>query len=183
MLAADAMAKVLGGKKRVLVLRYTVGQANLTERQDGFIKAIEKYKDIHVISKYRSDKPTVEDATAAGESMIDELKTVDGLFCPNESTTEGLLKALQSAHLNGKIKFFGFDTSDLLVQALKNGDIDALIAQDPTRMGYFAVKTIVDHLRGTKVPLVVDIGVRIITRDNIGDPEVQKLLAMPSLIK
>ena len=183
MLAGDAMAKVLGGKRKVLVLRYTVGQANLSERQDGFVKALEKYKDIHVVNKYRSDKPTVEDARVAGESMIDELRTVDGLFCPNESTTEGMLKALQSAHLNGKIKFIGFDTSDLLVQALKNGDIDGLVAQDPTRMGYFAVETLVDHIRGTKVPPVIDISVRVITRENIGDPEIQKLIAMPSLIK
>lgn len=183
MLAGDAMAKVLGGKRNVLVMRYTSGQANLSERQDGFVKALEKYKDIHVVSKYRSDKPTAEDAIAAAESMVDELKNADGLFCPNESTTEGMLKALQSAHLNGKIKFIGFDTSDLLVQALKNGDIDALVAQDPTRMGFFAVETVVNQLRGTKAPPVIDIGVRIVTRENIGDPEIQKLIAMPSLIK
>jgi ribose transport system substrate-binding protein len=183
MLAGDAMAKILGGKRRVLVLRYTVGQANLSDRGDGFVKAIQNYKDIHVVSKYRSEKPTAENAKAAGESMIDELRTMDGVFCPNEPTTEGMLKALQNAHLNGKIKFIGFDTSDPLVQALKNGDIDALVAQDPTKMGYFAVETLVEHIRGTKVPPVIDIGVRVITRENIGDPEIQKLIAMPSLIK
>ncbi len=115
--------------------------------------------------------------------MMDDLKVVDGVFCTNENTTEGMLRALQGAHLTGKIKFIGFDTSELLVQALRNGEISALIAQDPTRMGYFAVKTIVDHIRGIKAPPVIDTGVRIVTQANLGEPEIQKLIAMPSLIK
>lgn len=183
MLAGDEMAKMLDGKGKVVLLRYTVGQANLTDREDGFIKALEKHKDIQIISKNRTDKPTAEDAQAAGQSMIDEIKTVDGVFCPNETATEGMLKVLQGAHLTGKIKFIGFDTSDLLVEALKKGEIDALMAQDPTRMGYYGVKTIVDHIRGSKVQPVIDTGVRVVTKANIDDPEIQKLIAMPSMMK
>ncbi len=80
-----------------------------------------------------------------------------------------------------KIKFVGFDTPVPAVEALKKGKIDALIAQDPSRMGYLGVKTIVDHIRGKNVPAKIDIDVSIITRDNLNDPKIQKLLALPSI--
>ncbi len=182
-LAGEEMAKLIGGKGKVVVLRYTVGQANITEREEGFIKALEKNKDIQIVTKKRNSKTTVDDAQAAGESMIEELKTAAGIFCPNEMTTEGMLRALRGAGLTTKIKFVGFDTSELLLEGLKKGEIDALMAQDPTRMGYFAVKSIVDHIRGASVPPVTDTGVRVVTKENINDPEIQKLIALPTLVK
>ena len=142
MLAAEEMARLIGEKGKVTVLRFDVGQANLTEREEGFIRALGKYKDIQVDAEIRIGKPTMEEVTAAGMSMIDRLKNTDGLFCSSESLTKGMLGALRKANLAGKIKFIGFDTSTPLVEALKKGEINALVAQDPTKMGYFAVKTV-----------------------------------------
>ncbi len=182
-MAAGEMAKLLGEKGTVLVLRYTAGQANLNEREDGFIEGLHKYPKIQTEVVTRTAKPTLEDVEAFGVGLSDKLKASDGLFCSNETMTEGMLVTLRKEKLAGKIKFIGFDTSDPLVEALKTGEIDALVAQDPTRMGYFAVKTLVDHIRGARVQPVVDIEVRIVTRSNIADPDVQKLLSLPSLVK
>jgi ribose transport system substrate-binding protein len=90
-----------------------------------------------------------------------------------------MLLALRQNNLAGKVKFVGFDTSPPLVEALKKGEIDALVAQDPVRMGYQGVKTCVDRLRGVKTEPRVDTGVRLITRDNLNDPEIKKLLGLP----
>ena len=69
----------------------------------------------------------------------------------------------------------------LIVEALKKGEVSALIAQDPARMGYLSVKTIVDNIRGKNIHPMIDTGVRIVTRDNLSNPDVQKLLALPSM--
>ena len=65
-------------------------------------------------------------------------------------------------NLTGKVKFIGFDTPIPAIEALKNGEISALIAQDPARMGYLSIKTIVDYIRGKKVSTKIDIDVRVI---------------------
>jgi ribose transport system substrate-binding protein len=110
--------------------------------------------------------------------LIDQLKQADGVFCPNESTTIGMLGALKDNGLVGKIKFVGFDATPALVDALKAGQIQALVAQDPTRMGYLGVKTCVAAIKGEKVDPLVDTGVRLITPESLTDPEIRKFLNM-----
>ena len=77
------------------------------------------------------------------------------------------------------MKFVGFDTGTELVTALKAGDIDALMVQDPFRMGYLGVKNAVAALRGEKVAAFVDTGVTVATRENLGQPAVSELLNPP----
>ena len=74
--------------------------------------------------------------------------TVQGIFCPNESTAFGMLRALEDGGLAGKVAFVGFDSSPKLVDALAKGHMDATVVQDPIKMGYLAVKAMVDHLAG-----------------------------------
>ena len=116
-------------------------------------------------------------------SIVSQLKEADGIFCPNEQSTMGMLLALREANLAGKVKFVGFDTPTPVVEALKKGEVNAVIAQDPSRMGYLSVKTIVDYIRGKKIDQMTDIGVSVITRDNLNDAKVQKLLSMPSSVE
>ncbi|MBP1602017.1 MAG: periplasmic binding protein/LacI transcriptional regulator, partial [Acidobacteria bacterium] len=85
----------------------------------------------------------------------------------------------RQSNLTGKVRFVGFDTSPPLIEALRNGEIDALVAQDPTRMGYEGVKTIVRSIRGESVPKVLDTGVKLITRSNIDTPEIKALIGTP----
>ena len=126
---------------------------------------------------------TLNDAKKSGTDILGQHSEADGIFCPNETTTMGMLLALRDANLVGKIKFIGFDTPAPAVGALKKGEVSALIAQDPSRMGYLSVKTIVDFIRGKKIAPMIDIGVRVITQENLNDAEVQKLLALPSMSK
>jgi ribose transport system substrate-binding protein len=109
-------------------------------------------------------------------NMLDQLKAADGVFCPNESSTFGMLLALRQAGLNGKIKFVGFDATPQLVDALKAGDIDALVAQDPVKMGYEGVKTAVAAVKGQTVTQHIDTGVRVVTKPDLADPAIQKLI-------
>jgi len=64
----------------------------------------------------------------------------------------------------------------MVVDGLHKGDLDSLILQNPYKMGYEGVKTIIRHLQGEKVDKQVDTGVELITRDRLSDPKVQELL-------
>jgi ribose transport system substrate-binding protein len=179
--AGEHLAKLLGSKGKVVLLRYVKGQANTTEREEGFLEAIAKHQNIQVTMKDHYAGGSVDEAKKVCKNLLSQIREADGIFCPNEQSTIGMLLALQEANITDKIKFVGFDTPAPAVEALKNGKIDALIAQDPSRMGYFGVKTIVDHIRGKKVPTKIDIDVNVVTRDNLNDPNIQKLLALPSM--
>jgi ribose transport system substrate-binding protein len=186
-LAGEHLAGLLGGRGRVILLRYQEGSASTTNREDGFLEAVAKRPDIEVVSSNQYGGPQAEDAYKASENLLGRLKTdeglaIDGIFCPNESTTFGMLRALQEERLAGTVRFVGFDASEKLVEALEAGEIDALTVQNPLRMGYLGVKTMVDHLNGVKVDGRIDTGVALVTRENMDRPEYRDVIA-PDLDK
>lgn len=176
MLGGEDLSKLLNGKGKVVLLRYMVGSASTMEREEGFIEAIGKSKELKLIVDNRHAGATAGEAKTAAMNIIDRLKEADGIFCPNESSTFGMLLALRQSNLAGKVRFVGFDTSPPLIEALQKGEIDALVAQDPTRMGYEGVKILMTHIQGKSVPKTVDTGVRLVTRENLNSPEIKKLL-------
>jgi len=178
-LGGEHLSKLVGGKGKIVLLRYQVGSASTTEREEGFLEAIGKSKGLQVIVDNRYAGATAGEAKTQSMNIIDKLKEADGIFCTNESSTFGMLLALKQNNLAGKVRFVGFDTSPPLIEALKKGEIDALVAQDPTRMGYEGVTILVQHIQGKKVPTTVDTGVRLITRENLNSPEIKKLLDSP----
>jgi ribose transport system substrate-binding protein len=170
------LAKLLNGKGKVVLLRYAAGSASTEEREAGFLEAISKSPDIKVISSDQFGGATTDSAKTASLNMMDSLKQADGIFCPNESTTVGMLGALEDGNLAGKVKFVGFDATPALVDAMKKKEIDELISQDPYKMGYQGVKQCVAAIRKQPVDTVVDTGSAIVTRENVDTPEIQKVL-------
>lgn len=174
----ETLAKLMNYKGKVVLLRYKRGSASTDAREEGFLKIMKKYEDkgIKVISSNQEGDSTSTSARTKAMSMLDELGACDGIFCPNESTALGMLQALEQSGYAGKKKFVGFDQSEKLIEGLTNGHIDALIAQNPRKMGYDAVKAMVDHLNNKPVAAVIDTGSGVITRENLNTPEIQQLL-------
>lgn len=177
-MGGDELARVMNGTGKTAMLRYQVGSASTDAREAGFLAALGSRAGIQVIVDNRYAGATMGDAKTAALNMLDKLREADGIFCPNESSTFGMLLALRQSNLAGRKKFVGFDTSPPLIDALRKGEIDALVAQDPFRMGYLGVQTLWRHLQGETVPGYVDTGVRLITRDNLDTPEIKKLLGL-----
>ena len=176
MLGGEYLSQLLNGKGKIVLLRYQVGSASTEEREEGFVQAIGKHPGLKITVDNRHAGATAGEAKTAAMNILDRIKEADGVFAPNESSSFGLLLALRQSNLAGKIKFVGFDTSPPLIEALQKGEIDALVAQDPTKMGYEGVKTLVAFIRGKQVPKTVDTGVRLITRENLNTPDIKKLL-------
>ena len=110
-LAGEKMVSLLGGKGKIVMLRYMVGSASTAEREDGFMQVIGKAPGIEVLSENQYADATAITAQEKSMSMLDVLRKADGIFCPNESSTVGMLKTLQQAGITGKVKFVGFDST------------------------------------------------------------------------
>lgn len=176
----EELARLLHGKGNVVMLRYEEGSASTLEREAGFLEAMAAHPDMKVLVSNRYAGATMADAKDAALQMMDQIKSADGVFASNESTAFGMLLALRQAGVAGKIKFVGFDTSQPLIDGLKSGEINALVAQNPKKMGYDGVATIVHFIRhDAPIEQHIDSGAVLITSDNLNSPDVQKLLAAP----
>ena len=101
---------------------------------------------------------------------------VDGIFCPNESVTFGMLRALQTSGRVGTVKFVGFDASEELLRGLRAGEIDSLVVQDPFNIGYLGVKTAVAALNGEPVEKRIPTRLSLVTIRNIDEPEIKEVI-------
>jgi ribose transport system substrate-binding protein len=185
-LAGKRLTELLQGKGRIVLLRYQEGSASTILREAGFLEVIQQYPEIQLMSSNQYAGATTETAYRASENVLAPFKTpdgklsLDGIFCPNESSTFGMLRALQDANLAGKVRFIGFDSSPKLVEALEKGELDGLILQNPFKMGYFGVKTMTAYLQNQPYDDYVDTGVTLVTRENMNQPEIQELI-LPDL--
>ena len=133
-----------------------------------------------MISSDQYAGPTRDTAKRASENLLNRFgERVDGIYTPNESSTGGMLLALQDIGKAGQVKFVGFDYSSSFVEPLRKGEIHGFVAQHPVNMGYLSVKTLVDHLQGRAVPKVVDTGVLMVTAENIASASVQAVINPP----
>ena len=176
------LGELLGGKGNVLMLRYAVGSASTTKREEGFLDAIKvKYPDIKVLSSDQYAGATRDLAYTASQNLLGRYgNEVNGVFCPNESVTVSMTKAIRDlGKAGGNVKIVGFDTSVQSLRDLEAGDVQGLVVQNPIRMGYLGVKTLASHISEAKVEKRIDTGVAMVTKENMGEPEIQELLNPP----
>jgi ribose transport system substrate-binding protein len=181
-LAADRMGAVLHGKGTVLMLRYQEGSAATEEREHGFLDQLKKsFPGISVVSSDQYAGATRDTAKRASENLLNRYaaEQLDGIFTPNESSTAGMLLALQDIGRAGKVAFVGFDYSSGFLEPLRKGELQGFVVQNPVNMGYLSVKTMVNHLQGKQVPKSVDTGVMMVTPDNLETPAVQAVINPP----
>jgi ribose transport system substrate-binding protein len=181
-IAAEHLGKLLQGRGKAILLRYQVGSASTEERESGFLQVMTtKYPNIELISTNQYSGATRDSAYQAAQNLLNRFgREVNGIFAPCEPVTIGLMLALKDyGKAGGAVKLVGFDSGARSVEGLKNGDVQGLVVQNPVRMGYLGVTTMVDHLEGKKVNKVIDTGVRLATPENMNDAEINELLYPP----
>jgi ribose transport system substrate-binding protein len=180
-LGADALGQAMNGKGRILLLRYAEGSASTTAREAGFLaRRAAAWPGLKLVSSDQYAGATRDTAKRAAENLLNRYgRDLDGMFIVNESSTSGMLLALQDAGLAGKVKFIGFDSNQAFVDALRKGQMHGFVLQNPFRMSGLAVEALIDHLQGRPVAKLVDTGVSIVTPANLDTPEVQALIKPP----
>jgi ribose transport system substrate-binding protein len=190
-LAANRLLQMLRAEgkisPRVVLFRYAVGSESTEQRENGFLDVIREEaarqmaaggKPVELVSDNKYAGATKDSAMREALPLLHQLRdaagnpTIDGIFCCNESSAEGMLDSLSSLELERKVKLVGFDAGEPLMQAIAEGTIDALILQDPYRMGYLGTWTMVQHLRGYEVvthpdPHYLSTGEFVITKENV----------------
>jgi ribose transport system substrate-binding protein len=181
-LAARRLGQLLNGRGKAILLRYAVGSASTVEREEGFLEVMRaEFSGITLLSTEQYAGASRDSAKSVAENLLNRFgPQVTGVFASNESAASGMLLALRDAGLaGGRVKFVGFDAGKTLIAGLQSGDVQGLILQNPYKMGYLGVKTMVAVLRHEKVAAQVDTGVSLVTPENMGEPASAALLHPP----
>ncbi|HET9370139.1 MAG TPA: substrate-binding domain-containing protein [Vicinamibacterales bacterium] len=178
--AADQLAAQMKGQGRIALLRLSLTATSTMRREAGFLEAMQQFPGIQVVSDDVFTGPLLEDAYRGAHALIARTNArtggLDAVFCSNESTTLGMLKALEDFDLANRVRLVGFDRSPRLVNALEHGQIHLLVVQDAVRIGYATVKTLVDHLAGRPVETRQWIQFAVADPNSFGVPFVRDLL-------
>ena len=146
------------------------------DRERGFKDALGKeFPGVRIVAEQYSMSDRAK-GMAATENILTAHPNLDGVFASSEPSSVGAAQALKSRGLAGKIKFVAFDSSEGLVEDLSGGTIDALVAQDPFKIGFEAVRAVVEKLDGKTPPKKMDLSARVITKADLDQPEIKALL-------
>lgn len=184
--ASKVMFERLNKGKRVMVMRYIQGAGSTEARAAGFLENARRM-GIEIVADPYPDTGTIEGSKNAAANTLEGfvengVLELDGIFACNLYSTLGVDAALEDLRKSGvavKLVFVGFDTSKKLIEAVQVGRIQALIAQDPFRMGNMTVKTLAQVVAGEKVKPRIDTGVSVVTRESLkDDPKVRRLVGL-----
>jgi len=148
-----------GVKEPNLVLfRYQPGSESTEQREQGFLDQLEKERKkgrtLNLISDDQYAGATVDTAKDKAGPLLQRLSKqgIDGIFAVNESATAGMLSALRGRpEIKERALLMGFDSSGPLRKALGDGEVIGSVVQNPFKMGYLGVWTLVQHLEGYDV--------------------------------
>jgi len=170
------LAEMIGKKGKVYINTTNPDVSSVTGRRDGFLRAMKEFPDIKVVGiDYNLDnQETAQRQTAALLQANPDLK---GIFGTNLFSAQGAYQAVVNAGLTGAVKIASWDATVDLIEALKAGKVDLVLAQKPYEIGYLAVEWGHKHLtQGADVPKRVVPGFFFFTKDNVNDPDSQQYI-------
>jgi ribose transport system substrate-binding protein len=174
--AAEAALATDDEELYIGIVNYDVNSANGQQRELGFRQTVEqdpRVKNITTINVLS----TTEDARAGAKEMLLSDSRINVVVTFNEWTSLGVGWAIRDLNRADRIQVVAFDSNVVSVGMLETGEVDALIVQNPYAMGYLGVETAANLMNGqTGGPSVVDTATTIVTRENMYEPESQKIL-------
>lgn len=167
-LAADLLAKAIGGKGQVAMLEGVPGVTPDEDRATGFVNQLKaKYPNIEYVGKqFSNDQPST--AATQAQQLLARYPKLAGVFAVDDTTAQGVVTGLQNINKISSVKVIGYDAEPTSVAALKEDKLVGLIAQQPRKEGELAVKYAVDAARGktSGIPKVINLPNVTITSGN-----------------
>jgi ribose transport system substrate-binding protein len=164
--AFAAIKKLAPNGGKVLVVNTKPGISTTDQRTTGFAnaaKADSKYTYVGV--QYDQDSASV--AAQVTSAALQKDPDIVGIFATNLFSAEGAATAVRQAGKSGAVKIVGFDADPDQISALKDGTVQALIAQQPYQIGTAAVDQAVNALQGKPVTKKIGTKFAILTKANL----------------
>jgi ribose transport system substrate-binding protein len=158
--------KKLDGKGTYVELLGIVGDNNTWNRSKGFHSVVDNYTDLKMVAQQSAEFDRNK-AMEVLESMLQANPDINAVFCGNDAMAMGAYQAVLAAGKTDKIKIYGFDGAADVVNAIKEGKIEATGMQFPKTMAQTAAEYANKYIKGErnfqqKVPVAVE----LVTKEN-----------------
>lgn len=174
MQATEYLIEMMGGEGNILNVLEVVTDANTILRREGIQEIVAKYPNVQIIQEI-GDMASIEDSLEKIESALSaQLGNVDGIICTGYTTSVAAAQLLTEINQPGssdRINMVGIDTDEVVLNAIRDGYIDATIAQNPFGQGYIsmmALRMLLDGSTPKSGAYFIDSGTAIVTADNLG---------------
>jgi ribose transport system substrate-binding protein len=170
--ATEFLIDKMGGKGRILNVLEVLTDANTRLRQEGVQEVVARYPGVEIVQEV-GDITSIEEATEKIENALSANQGgIDGVICTGYTTTVAAAQLLSelNAGADKRISFIGIDDDPIVLEAIRNGSIDATIAQNPFGHGYITSKLLVYLLDGytpKEGVYFINSGVAVVTSENV----------------
>ncbi len=173
---AEHLAKLIGEKGKVYVVNTNPDTSSVVDRGNGFKEGIAEFPNIQLVGMdwcLDNQQKAMELTTAALQKDPD----IAAIFGVNVFSAQGSAQAVKNAGLAGAVKIASWDATQTLIDALKAGDIDLILAQKPAEIGSLAVDAGYKYLTAKTAPAKKIIpGFEFFTKDNVTSPDMQQFI-------
>ncbi|MBV9681410.1 MAG: substrate-binding domain-containing protein [Solirubrobacterales bacterium] len=174
-LAGQAMGKLIGGKGTVAIIDNDPGFPISEARVAGFMQAMKQYPGVKVLGVQYSHNET-SNAASIVSSTAAAHPDFAGVYTVETNNTEGAITGARDAHVVGKLKIVGYDTSDPIVKGIQDGTVSADIVQYPYGEGQVGLQSAVKAIQGQSVPREQTQPFVVATKANVNTANVQRFI-------
>lgn len=167
--AAREIGRLIQGQGSVAMVMQKPGGASTGLRERGFQETLAREFPAVRLAARQFGMGERARSRAAAENMLTAHPRLDAMFGSSEAASIGIIQAVESRGRAGQVKIVSFDNSEIHRQALQRGVVDVMLVQDPDKIGYEAVRSLVQKLRGETPPHRLDLPARRFTRENAAD--------------
>src|SRR4051812_30586356 len=164
-LGGEYIAKVLGGKGKVAVIRGILGVATHEDRLAGFKDGVGAAPGINLVAVQPANSER-----ALGMSVMENLLTsypdLRAVFATNDQMALGAVEAIAARNLTGKVLVVGVDATAEAVHAIEAGRMAADVALNPEALGNKAVMAAMQAAKRPTIEKKIDTGETLVTKEN-----------------
>jgi ribose transport system substrate-binding protein len=165
--AAETLAKLIGGKGKVFVNNVNPGISTTDARAKGFEEGAKAAGLTYLGQQFNGDDPAK--AAAITKSILAKNPDLKGIFAANLFSAEGSATGVREAGKQDQVKIVGFDAGPKQIKDLKSGIVQALIAQKPADIGAQGVQQAYAALTGKPTKKEIGTGFVSLTKDNLAE--------------
>ncbi len=162
--------------KAVAVISAMAGVQVLTDRDQGFADKIAEIAPGLEVLETRYIDNDMTKAMSAAEDLLTANDNLIGIFADNNTGGSGTSRVIGQLDVADSVICIAFDSDPEEISGLTDGNIKALVLQDPYGMGYKGVDYAFQKLMGKEIPAKVDTGATLVTAANMNDEAIKGLL-------
>ena len=165
-LAGGRVIQSVGGPAEVGLITGIPGEETHEGRKRGFKEALAAEPRLQLVAEQPANSERAM-AMNVMENMLTARPKLAAVFATSDQMALGALEAIQSRRAGPPVRLVSFDAGQEVLNLIRQGKVDAVVAQRPFQMGKRGVEAALRAIAKQPVEPVIDTGTALITKENV----------------